>query len=47
MKLGKRQVLEVLKDKETEIKSYVLQQQLDLRQEADVVRLLQHYNRIN
>lgn len=47
LKLGKRQVLEVLKDKETEIESYVLQQQLDLRKEADVVRLLHHYNRIN
>ena len=47
IKLGKRNLLAMLKGKETELQHYIRQQELDLRKEKDVIQLIQYYNRIN
>lgn len=46
LKLNKRQLLKRLKDKETEMEQYILQQELDLRQEKDALKLIEYYNRL-
>ena len=45
--MGKRHLLKLLKGKEAELEHYIKQQELNLRQEKDVIKLINYYNRIS
>jgi len=47
IKMGKRHLLKLLKGKEAELEHYIKQQELNLRQEKDVIKLINYYNRIS
>ncbi len=47
VKLNKRQVLQQLKGNGSELQEYISQQELNLRKEEDVIKLIRYYNLID
>jgi hypothetical protein len=44
IKLNKKEILEVLKDKEDKIQSYITEKKLSLKKESELIELIKYYN---
>lgn len=44
IKLNKKEVLEVLKDKEDKIQSYITEKKISLKKESELIELIKYYN---